>query len=87
MELLKSFFNIGLNAAIIIILLFKWKRYVASKSAKKSFFKCFYYGNYDIINSRNTNSKKNKIFQNKLTFLFLIFVFIEIIVKMFFSVL
>lgn len=87
MELLKSFFNIGLNAAIIIILLFKWKRYVASKSAKKSFFKCFYYGNYDIINSRNIDSKKNKILQNNLTFLFLTFVFIEIVVKLFFSVL
>lgn len=85
MELLMSLFNNGLHATIIIILLFKWKRYLTSKSAKKSFFKCFYYGNYDIINSRNNDSKKNKLLQNNLSFLLVFFIFIEIILKMFFS--
>jgi hypothetical protein len=87
MELPKSYFYIGVNAVIIIILFFKWQRYIVSKSAKKSFFNCFYYGKYDMINSRNYDSKKNKVLQNNLTFLLVFFVFIEIFLKIFSSLL
>jgi hypothetical protein len=86
MELLKSYFYIGVNAVIIIILLFKWQRYIVSKSAKNCFFNSFYYGNYDIINSRNDHSKKNKLLQNNLTLLLVFFVFIEIILHTIFSI-
>lgn len=85
MEPLKSYFYIGVNIVIIIIVLFKWHRFMVYKSTKNSFFKSFYYGNYDIINSRNNDSKKNKLVQNNLTLLLVFFVFIEIILHLFFS--
>ena len=65
MELIKAYLYCILNISLLIILLFKWIKYTAFKSSKNSFLNCFYYKNYDIVNSRNSDSKKNKITQKE----------------------
>ncbi len=85
MELIKAYLYSILNIALIIILLFKWIKYTAFKSSKNTFLNSFYYNNYDIVNSRNSDSKKNKITQNYLS-LCLVGVFcLEIILFLLFS--
>lgn len=85
MELIKAYLYCILNISLLIILLFKWIKYTAFKSSKNSFSNCFYYKNYDIVNSRNSDSKKNKITQNYLS-LSLVCVFcLEIILFVLFS--
>ncbi len=87
MELIKVYSYSILNISLLIILLFKWIKYTAFKSSKNSFLNSFYYKNYDIVNSRNSDSKKNKITQNYLSLSLLGIVGIEILLILLFSVL
>lgn len=72
MDSLKWYLFTSLNLLLIIILLLKWIKYSTFKSSKNGFFNSFYYKNYEIINSRNSISNRNKKNQNALS-LFLVF--------------
>lgn len=76
---LKTYFFLISNSIIVIILILKWFKYNKSNPNKTRFVKCLYYPNYEIINSRNKNSKTNKITQNKLSTIVLIIFGIQII--------
>lgn len=87
MEQLKRYLYITLIVMFLIVLLFKWIKYNNFKSTKDYFFNSFYYNNYEIVNSRNRDSKKNKIFQNYLSLILVIVICLEIILLLLFSVL
>lgn len=87
MELFKAYLYLILTFAFLIVLLFKWIKYTRFKSPKDRFFNSFYYKNYEIINSRNRDSKKNKIFQNYLSLTLVIVICLEFILLLLFSIL
>ena len=77
MDSLKWYLFTSLNLLLIIILLLKWIKYSNSKSSKNGFFNSFFYSNYQIINSRNSISKRNKKIQNGLSLLLLFLLSVE----------
>jgi hypothetical protein len=87
MEILKTYLFTTLNAFFLIIIFFKWVKFGVFKSPKNKFFTSFYYKKYEIVNSRNNDSKKNKIIQNRLSVLLLIVIFVQIILIILFRIL
>lgn len=85
MDTFKVYLYSILNGILLFIILFKWINFRIFNHNKHSFSDSFYYKNYDIINSRNSSSKKNKIIQNYLSLFFVCVFFIEIILILLFK--
>ena len=87
MDSLKWYLFTSLNLLLIIILLLKWIKYSNSKSSKNGFFNSFYFKNYEIINSRNSISQRNKKIQNGLSLFLLFLLSVEFFFILIFNVL
>ena len=73
-----------LSGLVLILIVWKTVLFFSSTSAR-SFYNWVYFSDYAIYNSRSEKSKRSKLFQNKLTFLILAIVFIEIVVELLFK--
>lgn len=85
MDVFRECLFVVLNAILLIIILSKWIRFRIFKIHNHNFSDCYYYKKYEIINSRNSGSKKNKIIQNYLSLLFICVFFLEIILIVIFK--
>lgn len=73
-----------LSGLVLILIIWKTVLFFSSTSAR-TFFNWVHFSDYAIYNSRSEKSKKSKLLQNKLTFIILAVVLIEIVAELLFK--